>query len=69
MAVITKDATIGEILDLDESTSQFFMEMGMFCFGCPAAREETLEEACVVHAVDVEEMVQAINEHLTAKKQ
>jgi hybrid cluster-associated redox disulfide protein len=67
--VITKTSTIGEILDLDESTAQFFMEMGMFCFGCPAAREESLEEACAVHGVDSDEMVQRINEHLAVKKQ
>ncbi|HCR43672.1 MAG TPA: disulfide oxidoreductase, partial [Ruminococcaceae bacterium] len=60
-------STIGEILDLDESTAQFFMEMGMFCFGCPAAREESLEEACAVHGVDSDEMVQRINEHLAVK--
>lgn len=67
MAVITKDTTIGEILDLDESTAQFFMAMGMFCMGCPASRGETLEEACVVHAVDVEEMLQKINDHIASK--
>ncbi len=67
--MITKTSTIGEILDLDESTAQFFMEMGMFCFGCPAAREESLEEACAVHGVDSDEMVQRINEHLAVKKQ
>ncbi len=67
--MITKTSTIGEILDLDESTAQFFMEMGMFCFGCPAAREESLEEACAVHGVDSDEMVQRINEHLAVKRQ
>ncbi|MVB09438.1 hypothetical protein CAFE_00940 [Caprobacter fermentans] len=68
MTSITKQSLIGEILDLDESTVPFFMEMGMHCLGCPASRGESLEEACVVHGVDVEEMVQKLNEHLAARQ-
>ncbi|WP_411678141.1 DUF1858 domain-containing protein [Caproicibacter sp.] len=68
MTSITKQSLIGDILDLDESTAPFFMEMGMHCLGCPASRGESLEEACVVHGVDVEEMVQKLNEHLAARQ-
>lgn len=68
MMSITKQSLIGDILDMDESTAPFFMEMGMHCLGCPASRGESLEEACVVHGVDVEEMVQQLNEHLTARQ-
>lgn len=67
MQSVTKDTMIGDILDADDTTVPFFMEMGMHCLGCPASRGETLEEACVVHGVDVEEMVQKINEHLASK--
>ena len=42
-------------------------EMGMHCLGCPSARGETLEQACAVHGVDPEELVQKINEHLQSK--
>lgn len=68
MASITKQTLIGDILDLDGDTAPFFMEMGMFCLGCPASRGETLEEACVVHGVDAEEMVQTINDYLASKQ-
>ena len=67
MASVTKDTIIGDILDLDQSTAPFFLEMGMHCLGCPSAREETLEQACAVHGVDPEELVQKINEHLQSK--
>ena len=67
MASVTKDTIIGDILDLDQSTAPFFLEMGMHCLGCPAARGETLEQACAVHGVDPEELVQKINEHLQSK--
>lgn len=67
MASISKDTLIGDILDLDENTAPFFIEMGMHCLGCPASRGETLEQACMVHGVDADEMVQKLNEHLASK--
>lgn len=68
MVSITKQSLIGDILDIDASTAPFFMEMGMYCLGCPASRGESLEEACVIHGVDVEEMVQKLNEHLASRQ-
>ncbi|MCI1955219.1 MAG: DUF1858 domain-containing protein [Oscillospiraceae bacterium] len=65
-AQITKDTLIGDILDLAPDSAEFFLAMGMYCLGCPASRGETLEQACMVHAVDVNEMVQQLNEHLAS---
>lgn len=67
MAQITKDTIIGDILDLDQTTAPFFLEMGMHCLGCPASRGETLEEACMVHGVDVNELLGKLNSHLENK--
>lgn len=67
MASITKDTIIGDILDLDDSTAPYFLEMGMHCLGCPSARGETLEQACAVHGVDVGELVEKLNRHLQGK--
>ena len=67
MASVTKDMIIGEILDLDESTAPFFLEMGMHCLGCPSSRGETLEQACAVHGVDPDELVKKLNEHMKDK--
>ncbi len=64
MAQITKDTIIGDILDMDKTTAPFFLEMGMHCLGCPASRGESVEQACMVHGVDVDELVKKINEHL-----
>jgi hybrid cluster-associated redox disulfide protein len=63
---ITKQTVIGEILDLDPSTAPFFLEMGMHCLGCPASRGESIEEACMVHGVDADELVKKLNAHLGA---
>ena len=67
MASITKDTIIGEILDMDQTTAPFFLEMGMHCLGCPSSRGETVEQACMVHGVDADELVQKLNEHLASK--
>jgi len=64
MSTITKDTIIGEVLDMDSTTAPFFLEMGMHCLGCPSARSETVGEACAVHGVDAEELIQKINNHM-----
>ena len=67
MTEVTKDMLIGEILDNDRETAQFFLNMGMHCLGCPSARGESLEMACEVHGVDVDELVADINAYLAGK--
>lgn len=62
---VTKESIIGEVLDYDRGTSQFFLEIGMHCLGCPAARGESIEEACAVHGTDADELVEKINEYLS----
>lgn len=64
---VTKDMHIGDILDMDEGTAQFFLEMGMHCLGCPSARMESVEDACSVHGTDCDELVGRINEYLENK--
>ena len=60
---ITKDTIIGEILDADRTTAPYFLDMGMHCLGCPAARGESVGEACAVHEVDADDLVAKLNAH------
>jgi hybrid cluster-associated redox disulfide protein len=64
MTKITKDMLIGDILNICPDSVPLFFAMGMQCLGCPASLGETLEQACMVHGVDAEEMVQKLNEQL-----
>ena len=66
MAQITKDSLIGDVLDLDMGTAQYFLDMGMHCLGCPASRGESIEDACMVHGTDCDELVSLLNEYLDA---
>ena len=62
--IVTKDTIIGDILDADRTTAPYFLEMGMHCLGCPSARGETLGQACMVHGVNVDELVAKLNAHM-----
>jgi len=62
---VTKGTLIGEILEADRTTAPYFFEMGMHCLGCPSSTMESLEEACMVHGVPVEELVEKLNGHMS----
>lgn len=66
-AKITRDMIINDIITLDEGTVPILIESGMHCVGCPSARGETLEEACIVHGMDVEVLLEKLNGYLASK--
>ncbi len=59
---ITKDSIIGDVLDMYPHTAEHFFAIGMHCLGCPAARGETIEQACQVHGTNADELVAKLNE-------
>lgn len=59
--MITKDMTIGQIVNLDRKYVDILMNFGMGCVGCPSAQAETLEEAAMVHGIKIEELIAALN--------
>ena len=67
MTEITKDMLIGDILDADRGTAKYFLEMGMHCLGCPASRGESVEQACMVHGVDPDVLVEKLKNHFAGK--
>lgn len=60
MAQITKDMTIGEILRTNPNVAPILMEAGMHCLGCPSAQAESLEEAAMVHGMDINDLMAQI---------
>ena len=65
---VTKQSIIGDILDYDRETAQFFFAIGMHCLGCPASRGESIEAACAVHGTDADALVEQINKFLAEKQ-
>ena len=60
MTGITKEMTIGEILRANPAVAPVLLEAGMHCLGCPSAQGESLEEAAMVHGIDIDELMKAI---------
>ena len=62
MQGINKEMTIGEILRTNPDVTPLLMEAGKHCLGCPSAQGESLEEAAMVHGIDIDALMKAIEE-------
>ena len=58
---IKKGMTIGELLEKAPEKADILLEAGMHCLGCPSSQAETIEEACAVHGIDIDEMIKELN--------
>ena len=67
MIEIKKDTIIGDILDVAPQTARIFLSIGMHCLGCPASRNETVEQACMVPDVDCDTLLPLVNEEANKK--
>ncbi len=67
MKQVTKDMNIREMVMMDEGIVQILMNAGMHCLGCMMSHFENLEQACAVHGIDADALVDEINEYLEAK--
>ena len=59
---IEKTSIIGDVLDQYPQTAPIFMSIGMHCLGCPASRGESIEDACMVHGVEPDELIKKLND-------
>ena len=64
---ITKQTIIGDMLKEDQGIAMILMQQGMHCVGCPASAGESLEEACMVHGLDADAVLEAVKEYVTSK--
>ena len=65
--IVTKQSVIGEVLDYNIETAQFFLAIGMHCLGCPSARNESIAQACMVHGVDVDDLIEELNNYFLTR--
>ena len=65
---IDKEMLIGELIHVDENIPAILMRAGMHCLGCPASQAESLEEACMVHGMNADELITKINEFLAKEE-
>jgi hydrid cluster protein-associated redox disulfide domain len=67
MQTINKDMIIGEVLRIDQGLAPILLDSGMHCLGCPSSQMESLEDACMVHGIDVDELITRLNAQLSAQ--
>jgi len=63
-----KDTVVQEVIEIDPDCAIFFYEIGMHCLSCPMSAGETIEEACAVHGVDCDELLERLNQYVEEKK-
>jgi hydrid cluster protein-associated redox disulfide domain len=64
---INKNMIIADLIQIDSGIIPILMASGMHCIGCPSAQGETLEEACMVHGMDADDLVKSVNDYLKDK--
>ena len=64
MTTITKDWTLGDVLNENEDLQDILMGFGMHCFSCPLSQMETLEEAAMSHGIDIDFLLEKLNQAL-----
>ncbi|MBP5294871.1 MAG: DUF1858 domain-containing protein [Lachnospiraceae bacterium] len=64
---ITKETLLYDLLQKDPDTAEILMGAGMGCIYCPAALYETIEQACQVHGIDPDDLVEEINTFLESQ--
>ena len=64
---ITKQTIIGDMLKEDRGIAMILMQQGMHCVGCPASAGESREEACMVHGLDADAVLEAVKEYMQSK--
>ena len=65
--IITEDMTIGDILRMDSGIAAILMNSGMHCLGCPSSQMESIADACMVHGIDVNTILEQLNSHMSNK--
>ncbi|MBO4243114.1 MAG: DUF1858 domain-containing protein [Clostridiales bacterium] len=65
--VVSKDTIIGDVVNEDPNVAPILMNAGLHCLGCAMATGETIEEACMVHGLDCDELIAALNDYFSSK--
>lgn len=67
MTKVTKDMIIADVLSLDKGTVPIFLNSGMHCLGCPSSSGESIEDACAIHGIDADKLMEDLNKYLETK--
>ena len=58
----TKEMTIGQVLRTNPEAAEILMGFGMGCLGCPSSQAESLEDAAMVHGINIDILMEALEQ-------
>ena len=67
--IVTGETLVGEIVSKYPETVEILLSIGMHCLGCPASRAESLEDACAVHGIPAEQVIDAVNNRIAESRE
>ena len=65
---VTGETLVGEIVTQYPEAVEILFSIGMHCLGCPASRAESLADACAVHGIDADRVIDAINQKIAENR-
>jgi hybrid cluster-associated redox disulfide protein len=65
--LVNKEMIIADVLEMDRGTIPIFFKSGLHCLGCVMASGETIEEACMVHGLDCDQLIGELNSFFASK--
>lgn len=61
MATITKEMSIGEVVQTYPQTIEVFLKHGLMCFGCAIAQFENVEQGALAHGINIDALIADLN--------
>jgi hybrid cluster-associated redox disulfide protein len=58
---VVRETLIKDIVQMGPKAVEVLMDFGMGCIGCPASQAESIEQAAMVHGIDVDSILQSLN--------
>ena len=68
MTYINEKTLVGEIVSTYPESIEVLMSKGMHCLGCPASQAESIADACMVHGLDPDEVINAVNDRIAQER-
>jgi len=65
--LITKDMYFADVISYYPKTMEVFLNHGMHCVGCVAARLESIEQGAMAHGIDPDKLIEELNKKVKKK--
>ncbi len=66
---VDKSMIIAEVLMAERGLAPIFSKHGLHCLSCAAATKETIEDAALIHHIDLADLLNDLNTYLINHQQ